>query len=536
MHVDVAVEARASGAGRPSTSRSKSRSVPCRCAPASARRTTRSSTASKAGAGVLRSGARVSAFVRLARGGALVQPGAAARSEAGDGAPRPDDRLHRAERAGGGARGARARAGAGARPITIARHVAARALQMAAEDGAAATPRSWPPTAPRSTRRWRSFRRTRSSGCSAGRPSRPIRPSAGRGASPGRSASTRRRWRWRPAHFAAHHYLTHAYENTGRLQEALTHGATYAKMAPDVPHARHMDGHNLRRVGRIDEAIAEFARRRRARDGLLRGGKDSGRVPIGTTSTISICWRPRISTSARWRRPRRCSSDRSRSRRRWWCRSSTSASGRCSCWRAGARRRRSPRRTCWPRTGRRWSARPGTSRPGARGWRSGSSRRRPTKANAALRLMRGAEGAGLVATPLQALQGEFFLRTGKKEQGAADARGRRAEGARARRARTRGRRRSSRSRRSRARRARPATGNSPRWAARQMLEHDPNYAGSHYALALVAEHGGDAHTAARRAGAGRRSTGAGGRGSPELRSETGLGSERVRTGRDGVSR
>jgi hypothetical protein len=35
-------------------------------------------------------------------------------------------------------------------------------------------------------------------------------------------------------------------------------------MAPDVPHARHMLGHNLRRVGRIDEAIAEF----RAADAL----------------------------------------------------------------------------------------------------------------------------------------------------------------------------------------------------------------------------------------------------------------------------
>jgi len=33
------------------------------------------------------------------------------------------------------------------------------------------------------------------------------------------------------------------------------------------------------------------------------------------------------------------------------------------------------------------------------------------------------------------------------------------------------------------------------WAGRQMVEHDPNYAGSHYALALVAEHRGDAQTA-----------------------------------------
>jgi len=62
-----------------------------------------------------------------------------------------------------------------------------------------------------------------------------------------------------PAHFAAHHYLTHAFENSGRVQEALAEGATYAKMAPAVPHARHMHGHDLRRVGRIDEAIAAFA-------------------------------------------------------------------------------------------------------------------------------------------------------------------------------------------------------------------------------------------------------------------------------------
>jgi hypothetical protein len=32
-------------------------------------------------------------------------------------------------------------------------------------------------------------------------------------------------------------------------------------------------------------------------------------------------------------------------------------------------------------------------------------------------------------------------------------------------------------------------------AARQMVAHDANYAGSHYALALVAEHDGDAATA-----------------------------------------
>src|SRR5258706_3780121 len=61
-----------------------------------------------------------------------------------------------------------------------------------------------------------------------------------------------------PSHFAAHHYLTHAYENSGRADEALVHGALYAKSAPNIAHARHMYGHDLRRVGRIEEAIGEF--------------------------------------------------------------------------------------------------------------------------------------------------------------------------------------------------------------------------------------------------------------------------------------
>lgn len=61
-----------------------------------------------------------------------------------------------------------------------------------------------------------------------------------------------------PDHIAPHHYLTHSYENTGRIEEALKHGEKYARLAPMVPHARHMYGHDLRRVGRVNEAIAEF--------------------------------------------------------------------------------------------------------------------------------------------------------------------------------------------------------------------------------------------------------------------------------------
>src|SRR5258708_14831187 len=39
------------------------------------------------------------------------------------------------------------------------------------------------------------------------------------------------------------------------------------------------------------------------------------------------------------------------------------------------------------------------------------------EANAALRLMRNTEGAGMVEASLQTLQGEFFLPTGQREKG-----------------------------------------------------------------------------------------------------------------------
>ena len=61
-----------------------------------------------------------------------------------------------------------------------------------------------------------------------------------------------------PHYFAAHHYLTHAYENLGRIDRALEHASEYARLAPSVPHAHHMYGHVLRRANRIQDAIVEF--------------------------------------------------------------------------------------------------------------------------------------------------------------------------------------------------------------------------------------------------------------------------------------
>jgi Tfp pilus assembly protein PilF len=60
------------------------------------------------------------------------------------------------------------------------------------------------------------------------------------------------------AQFAARHYMTHAFENNGRMKEAVAAAAAYASQAASIPHARHMHGHELRRTGRIAEAIAEF--------------------------------------------------------------------------------------------------------------------------------------------------------------------------------------------------------------------------------------------------------------------------------------
>jgi tetratricopeptide (TPR) repeat protein len=63
-----------------------------------------------------------------------------------------------------------------------------------------------------------------------------------------------------PGNGAAHHYLTHSYENLNQIGRALEHGEAYARIAADIPHAHHMWGHDLRRVGRLDEAIAAFTR------------------------------------------------------------------------------------------------------------------------------------------------------------------------------------------------------------------------------------------------------------------------------------
>jgi len=61
-----------------------------------------------------------------------------------------------------------------------------------------------------------------------------------------------------PNNLAAFHYAIHANENLGNIKEALAESATYARLAYSIPHAHHMHGHALMRMGRTQEAIQEF--------------------------------------------------------------------------------------------------------------------------------------------------------------------------------------------------------------------------------------------------------------------------------------
>lgn len=61
-----------------------------------------------------------------------------------------------------------------------------------------------------------------------------------------------------PDNSAAHHFLAHSFENLPMTHQALVQAEAFARLAPSIPHAHHMVGHELRRLGRTTEAIQEF--------------------------------------------------------------------------------------------------------------------------------------------------------------------------------------------------------------------------------------------------------------------------------------
>ena len=372
------------------------------------------------------------------------------------------------------------------------RHVAARALQMAAEDapGDATKLAAYRTALDEALQRFPSdeeFWLQRGQAESADPAER------GQGSLAGSVRFYEKALALAPAHFAGHHYLTHAYENSGRLQDALTQGATYAKMAPAVPHARHMDGHNLRRAGRIDEAIEEFS----AADALETAYLAAEKIPV------EYDWHYQhnldlLATSYQYVGQMRKAEELFKrsfgipstllvqefNKREWPV--FLLARGRAQEALAAANTMAAHRSPVISATG---HVEAGRARLAL-----GQFKEAADEGNMALRLMRGTEGAGIVADSLQAFQGEFFLRTGKAAQG-----------------------RPMLEEVVRKVRARPgpdawaqalftieAIGRAARdvgdwelagWTARQMVEHDPNYAGSHLAMALVAEHAGDTQSA-----------------------------------------
>ncbi|HKV62270.1 MAG TPA: hypothetical protein VJO16_10175 [Candidatus Acidoferrum sp.] len=76
-----------------------------------------------------------------------------------------------------------------------------------------------------------------------------------------------------PGNLAALHYSAHAYENMGRMKDALEASATYARLAPAIPHAQHMHGHALMRSGRTQEAIVEFLKTKELEESYYRTEK-----------------------------------------------------------------------------------------------------------------------------------------------------------------------------------------------------------------------------------------------------------------------
>jgi tetratricopeptide (TPR) repeat protein len=73
-----------------------------------------------------------------------------------------------------------------------------------------------------------------------------------------------------PDNLPALHYYAHTCESIGRIKEALDLTASYARLAPAIPHAHHMHGHEFLRSGRTEEAIQEFLKTRELEDHYYR--------------------------------------------------------------------------------------------------------------------------------------------------------------------------------------------------------------------------------------------------------------------------
>jgi tetratricopeptide (TPR) repeat protein len=290
-----------------------------------------------------------------------------------------------------------------------------------------------------------------------------------------------------PGKWPAHHFLAHAYENGGRIKEAETHAAAYAAQNPGVPHAVHMHGHQLRRLGRINEAIGRFEAADKLQRDYLAREKIAAEFDWHHAHNLDL-----LAASYQYTGQMRKAETLLKQ-----------AFGMPTNLLVQAVNKRE-----WPaflvardRPGEAWAAANTLlSHPNPVVQATGHieaafaslAMNRPAdgaaSSNAALRALRSARaGQGLAAIALEALQGEYLLRTAQREKG-----------------------RAAMERAAQKWRSLPgpdawtqslfrleALGRAARevgdWTlaarmAQAMLAHDPNYAGTHYALGLVSHH------------------------------------------------
>jgi len=294
----------------------------------------------------------------------------------------------------------------------------------------------------------------------------------------------------------AHHYLAHAYENSNQFTKAVEHATAYEQAAPNIPHAHHMRGHVLRRTGQIAAAVSAFD----AADRLQIAYEASEHIPpeyewhhehnldlLGSSyQYLGQMARAEKALKAAFDVPSLLAVQ--MYDKRGWPEFLISR-GRLDEAMTAARILSTHSVTIVRATGHIEVARVHLA--------AGRFAQAADETNLALRELRAAStGQALVAPALQSLQGEFFLRTGQRERGRQMLR----DVARVVRALpgpdnwvqalfTL---------ESIARTARAAGDDEfAAWAAMQMLEHDPNYAGGHYAAALSARQRGDSANAQR---------------------------------------
>jgi tetratricopeptide (TPR) repeat protein len=368
------------------------------------------------------------------------------------------------------------------------RHIEARWLQMAAEE------------APGDAAKLAAYRKSLDEAMGAhpqdvefvlarGMAETPDPAERGQGSTAASASYYERALKLAPDDFAARHYLAHAFENSGASARALESSAVYAKSAPQVPHARHMHGHNLRKSGRIHDAILEFE----AADRLHREYIKTEQIPgeydwhfehnlglLGTSLQYAgQMKRAETILKAAFALPTGLLVQ-AFNKREWPM--FLRARGRYPEAQAAAKMLIANPNPVVQATGHIES---GFAYLGVNNWGDAG-----TASNTALKLLRTAPGGAIAGNALLALQGEFHLRTAAREKGRATFE-------------------------EVAKRLRSAPG-PDLWAqalfalegmaraaravgdwslagsmARQMVEHDPHYAGSHYALGLVAEHDGD---------------------------------------------